>query len=58
MAAGSLLYAALRFAEAFGRWRGRRWAQWLGAASGAIYVPFEVVELLEGGRRCGLPRWR
>jgi uncharacterized membrane protein (DUF2068 family) len=47
MAAGSLLYAGLRSAEAFGLWRGRRWALWLGAASGAIYVPFEVAELLE-----------
>jgi uncharacterized membrane protein (DUF2068 family) len=48
MAGGSLLYAGLRFAEAFGLWRGKRWAQWLGAAGGALYVPFEVVELLEG----------
>jgi uncharacterized membrane protein (DUF2068 family) len=48
VAAGSLLYAGLRFAEGFGLWRGKRWAQWLGATSGAIYVPFEAVELLEG----------
>jgi uncharacterized membrane protein (DUF2068 family) len=47
LAAGSLAYAVLRFAEAYGLWHGRRWAEWLGAASGAIYVPFEVVELFE-----------
>lgn len=47
MAAGSLVYAGLRFTEAFGLWRDRRWAKWLGAGSGGIYVPFEVVGLVE-----------
>jgi uncharacterized membrane protein (DUF2068 family) len=46
LALGSVLYAGLRFAEAYGLWRGRRWAEWLGAVSGAIYVPFELVELV------------
>jgi uncharacterized membrane protein (DUF2068 family) len=45
LALGSLLYASLRFAEAYGLWRGKAWAEWLAAISGAIYVPFEVVEL-------------
>jgi uncharacterized membrane protein (DUF2068 family) len=45
LALGSLLYASLRFAEAYGLWRGRAWAEWLAVISGAIYVPFEVVEL-------------
>jgi hypothetical protein len=40
-----MLYASLRFAEAYGLWRGKAWAEWLAAISGAIYVPFEVVEL-------------
>jgi uncharacterized membrane protein (DUF2068 family) len=47
LALGSLLYASLRFAEAYGLWRGKAWAEWLAAISGAIYVPFEVVELLK-----------
>lgn len=47
LAAASLLYSALRFVEAYGLWHGRRWAEWLGAAGGAIYVPFEVVELFK-----------
>ncbi len=47
LAAGSLVYASLRFAEAFGLWHDRPWAKWLGAASGAIYVPFEVVGLFQ-----------
>jgi uncharacterized membrane protein (DUF2068 family) len=41
-------YASLRLAEAFGLWRGRRWAEWLAAASGAIYVPIEIYELFTG----------
>jgi uncharacterized membrane protein (DUF2068 family) len=47
LAAGALLYASLRLVEAFGLWREKRWAKWLGAGSGAIYVPFEVVGLFE-----------
>lgn len=46
LALGSLVYAGLRFAESYGLWHDRRWAEWLGAVSGAIYVPFELVELL------------
>jgi len=53
LALGSVLYAAMRFTEAYGLWRDRRWAEWLGAASGAIYVPFELVELL---RKTAVPR--
>jgi uncharacterized membrane protein (DUF2068 family) len=47
LALGSVLYSSLRFAEAYGLWRGKAWAEWLAAISGAIYVPFEVVELLK-----------
>jgi uncharacterized membrane protein (DUF2068 family) len=41
------LYAALRFVEAYGLWRGRRWAEWFAALSGGIYVPLEVYELVQ-----------
>ncbi|MBN9408804.1 MAG: DUF2127 domain-containing protein [Burkholderiales bacterium] len=44
--AGAALYAGVRFAEAWGLWWQRRWAEALGAASGAIYVPFELRELI------------
>lgn len=47
LAAGSSLYAGLRLVEAFGLWREKRWAKWLGAASGAVYVPFELLGLFE-----------
>lgn len=47
LAALALAYSALRWTEAWGLWLNRRWASWLGAASGAIYVPVEVYELWE-----------
>jgi uncharacterized membrane protein (DUF2068 family) len=39
-------YALVRFLEAYGLWRERRWGPWLGALSGALYVPFELRHLL------------
>jgi uncharacterized membrane protein (DUF2068 family) len=46
LAAFALLYAVLRFIEAFGLWRNRRWAEWLAALSGGVYIPFEIEHLL------------
>src|ERR1700688_3632620 len=40
------IYVALRFVEAYGLWRIRPWAEWLAIASGCIYIPFEVEDLL------------
>ena len=45
MAAGGLLYASVRFTESYGLWFERRWAEWLAALSGAVYIPFEIVEI-------------
>jgi uncharacterized membrane protein (DUF2068 family) len=39
-------YVLLRFAEAYGLWHQRTWGQWLGALSGALYVPFELWHLV------------
>lgn len=44
IALGVLLYASLRLLEGAGLWQGKRWAVWLGAVSGAIYLPFEIIE--------------
>ena len=41
-----LAYVAVRWAEAWGLWHGRTWGQWLGALSGALYVPLELRHLL------------
>ena len=40
-------YAAVRFAEAYGLWHARRWAEWFAALSGGIYIPVEIYELLQ-----------
>ncbi len=42
----ALLYAVVRFIEAYGLWQARPWAEWFAALSGAIYIPFEIRELL------------
>ena len=39
------LYSTLRFVEAYGLWKKRGWAEWFAAASGALYLPFEINEL-------------
>ncbi len=41
-------YAALRFAEAYGLWHERTWAEWVALVSGALLMPMEVRELLRG----------
>ncbi len=38
----AFFYVLVRFAEAFGLWHERRWGEWLGALSGALYIPFEL----------------
>ena len=40
----ALAYAAIRWVEAWGLWHTRAWAQYLGAASGGLYIPFELYE--------------
>ncbi|HET8623803.1 MAG TPA: DUF2127 domain-containing protein [Gemmatimonadales bacterium] len=45
LAAGAAVYAIVRFIEAYGLWHGRRWAELFGVATGAIYVPAELIEL-------------
>jgi uncharacterized membrane protein (DUF2068 family) len=48
VAIGAALYADVRIAEAYGLWFNREWAEWLGALSGAIYVPLELYALSKG----------
>jgi len=42
---GASVYSGLRFAEGFGLWRARAWAEWVALVSGAIYLPYEIVRL-------------
>lgn len=41
-------YAALRFAEAYGLWKERTWAEWVAFISGTLLLPLEVRELFRG----------
>jgi uncharacterized membrane protein (DUF2068 family) len=54
IAAGTSLYVIVRFIEAYGLWYYKNWAQWFSAASGAIYIPFELLELREHVTGLGL----
>lgn len=42
----AVMYATLRFFEAYGLWRARAWAEWLAIISGCIYIPFELERLI------------
>ncbi len=46
LALGAAAYASVRLLEAYGLFRERPWAEWLAALSGAIYVPFEIAEVV------------
>lgn len=40
-------YGTVLIVEAYGLWRSRRWAEWLAAVIGSLYIPIEVHELLQ-----------
>ena len=40
-------YVAIHFAEAYGLWHRRAWAEVLAASSAGIYLPFELYELVQ-----------
>ncbi|MGY6216090.1 DUF2127 domain-containing protein [Methylolobus aquaticus] len=48
LAALAAAYGTVRFIEAYGLWRERRWAEWLAAGSGGLYIPFEIKEMTRG----------
>ncbi len=41
------LYASIRMIEGYGLWKDKAWAEWLAACSGGIYLPLEMMHLLE-----------
>lgn len=45
MALAALAYAIVRFAEAYGLFYRRRWAEWFGFLSGGMYIPVELYEV-------------
>jgi uncharacterized membrane protein (DUF2068 family) len=54
VAVAAALYCALRFAESYGLWNARAWAQWFALLSGIVYLPLEIYELI---RRSTALRW-
>ena len=40
------IYAIMRFIEAYGLWYALPWAEWMAFLSGAVYIPFEAVDLI------------
>ena len=40
------VYAIMRFVEAYGLWYALPWAEWMAFISGAVYIPFEMVDLV------------
>jgi uncharacterized membrane protein (DUF2068 family) len=42
----AIAYATLRFAEGYGLWKQRAWAEWLAIISGCLYIPFEIERLV------------
>ncbi len=43
VAAFGFAYSAVRFAEAYGLWWGKHWAEWFAVISAAIYLPWEFM---------------
>ena len=46
LAFAAAIYSSIRFAEAWGLWFSRRWAEWVTAIGAAVYVPIEIYELM------------
>ena len=46
IAGAAAVYAVVRFAEAYGLWYEREWAEWFALLSGSMYLPWEVYSLL------------
>lgn len=44
-AAAVLTYGVIHVVEAWGLWRARSWASWLGCVTAAAYLPFDVYAL-------------
>jgi uncharacterized membrane protein (DUF2068 family) len=46
LAGAAVIYAVVRFAEAYGLWNAREWAEWFALLSGAMYLPWEMYSLI------------
>jgi len=48
LSASAILYASVRFVEAYGLWKRQPWAEWFAVLTGGMYIPIEMYELLKG----------
>ncbi len=46
IAAVAVAYSFLRFAEAYGLWYAKAWAEWIALVSGTLYLPFEIYKVI------------
>lgn len=44
----AFIYTGLRFAEGYGLWHERTWAEWLAFGSGMLLIPLEIRAMLRG----------
>ena len=42
-----VVYGLLRLLEAWGLWRARAWASWLGCISAALYLPLDIYAIIK-----------
>jgi len=47
LAAGAVAYSMVRFIEAWGLWNRRVWAEWFALLSCALYLPVEILQMVE-----------
>lgn len=47
IAAAAITYSSVRFIEAWGLWHRRVWAEWFALLSGAMYLPWEILKVVE-----------
>lgn len=53
-AAAMLAYGVLHLVEAWGLWRAKKWASWLGCLTAALYLPFDIYAIV---RHPGWASW-
>jgi uncharacterized membrane protein (DUF2068 family) len=47
LVSAAVIYALVRFTEAFGLWHDREWAEWFALLTGAMYLPLEVFSIMK-----------
>jgi uncharacterized membrane protein (DUF2068 family) len=43
----ALIYSTVRFVETYGLWHERPWAEWFAVISAGLYLPVEVIHLID-----------